>query len=54
LRVSGLTVGTGRPHLDDLTVLNGIMWKFRTGAAGREAPQDVGIDGSLTVPALTP
>ncbi|WP_405945219.1 MULTISPECIES: transposase [unclassified Streptomyces] len=27
----------GRKRLDDRTVLNGIIWKFRTGAAWRDA-----------------
>ncbi|WP_170290775.1 transposase [Kitasatospora atroaurantiaca] len=29
---------TGRPRLDDRTVLNGIVWKFRTGVAWRDVP----------------
>ncbi|MFE5796179.1 IS5 family transposase [Streptomyces sp. NPDC056503] len=33
---------TGRPRLDDRTVLNGIVWKFRTGVAWRDVPQRYG------------
>lgn len=29
----------GRPRLDDRTVLNGIVWKFRTGVAWRDVPE---------------
>ncbi|MEW2373484.1 transposase [Streptomyces sp. NPDC006656] len=29
----------GRPRLDDRTVLNGIVWKFRTRIAGRDATE---------------
>ncbi|MCX5010965.1 transposase [Streptomyces sp. NBC_00555] len=28
----------GRPRLNDRTVLNGIVWKFRTGVAWRDVP----------------
>ncbi|MFK0238529.1 transposase [Streptomyces vinaceus] len=28
----------GRPRLDDRTVLNWIVWKFRTGVAWRDVP----------------
>ncbi|MGA5579520.1 transposase [Streptomyces koyangensis] len=28
----------GRKRLDDRTVLNGIVWKFRTGTAWRDVP----------------
>ncbi|WP_374211273.1 transposase [Streptomyces sp. A 4/2] len=29
----------GRPRLDDRTVLNGILWKYRTGVAWRGVPR---------------
>ncbi|WP_405786512.1 transposase [Streptomyces sp. NBC_01367] len=29
---------SGRPRLDDRRVLNGIVWKPRTGAAWRDVP----------------
>ncbi|WP_436846251.1 IS5 family transposase [Streptomyces shenzhenensis] len=29
----------GRKRLDDRTVLNGIVWKFRTGTAWRDVPE---------------
>ncbi len=32
----------GRKRLDDRTVLNGIVWKFRTGAGGRDVPERYG------------
>lgn len=32
----------GRPRLDDRTVLNGIVWKFRTGVAWRDVPERYG------------
>ena len=32
----------GRKRLDDRTVLNGIVWKFRTGTAWREVPERYG------------
>ncbi|GJF32462.1 transposase [Kitasatospora sp. NE20-6] len=30
--------GTGRPRADDRVVLNGIVWKLRTGTAWRDVP----------------
>lgn len=32
----------GRKRLDDRTVLNGIVWKFRTGIAWRDVPERYG------------
>ncbi|MFC7908669.1 transposase [Streptomyces nigra] len=32
----------GRRRLDDRTVLNGIVWKFRTGTAWRDVPERYG------------
>lgn len=32
----------GQKRLDDRTVLNGIVWKFRTGTAWRDAPERYG------------
>ncbi|MEV0981798.1 IS5 family transposase [Streptomyces sp. NPDC049915] len=32
----------GRKRLDDRTVLNGIVWKFRTGTAWRDVPERYG------------
>ncbi|MER5615017.1 transposase [Streptomyces sp. NPDC002215] len=32
----------GREWLDDRRVLNGLMWKFRTGTAWRDAPDGYG------------
>ncbi|MGW7200701.1 transposase, partial [Streptomyces chryseus] len=29
----------GRPRLDDRTMLNGIVWKFRAGVAWRDVPE---------------
>ncbi|MFD3469750.1 transposase [Streptomyces sp. NPDC058682] len=37
----------GRPRLDDRTVLNGIVWKFRTGVAWRDVPDRYGAWASL-------
>ncbi|MFJ3176745.1 IS5 family transposase, partial [Streptomyces roseus] len=37
----------GRPWLDDRTVLNGIVWKFRTGVAWRDVPERYGSWASL-------
>ncbi|AYN43337.1 transposase [Streptomyces dangxiongensis] len=37
----------GRPRLDDRTVLNGIVWKFRTGVAWRDVPERYGSWASL-------
>lgn len=37
----------GRPRLDDRTVLNGIVWKFRTGVAWRDVPERYGLWASL-------
>ena len=33
---------TGRPNADHRTVLNGILWKIRTGAPWRDAPERYG------------
>ncbi|MEV8312441.1 transposase [Streptomyces flavidovirens] len=30
----------GRPRLDDRTMLNGIVWKFRAGVAWRDVPEE--------------
>ncbi|MGW7400221.1 transposase, partial [Streptomyces cyaneofuscatus] len=30
---------TGRPRRDDRVVLNGIVWKLRTGSAWRDVPE---------------
>jgi transposase len=32
----------GRKRLDDRTVLNGIVWRFRTGVAWRDVPERYG------------
>ncbi|MEV4341037.1 transposase [Streptomyces sp. NPDC049590] len=32
----------GRPRLDDRVVLNGIVWKVRTGSARRDVPERYG------------
>ncbi|MEU5191620.1 IS5 family transposase [Streptomyces klenkii] len=37
----------GRPRLDDRMVLNGIVWKFRTGVAWRDVPERYGSWASL-------
>ncbi|WP_373316389.1 transposase [Streptomyces xanthophaeus] len=37
----------GRPRLDDRTILNGIVWKFRTGVAWRGVPDRYGSGASL-------
>lgn len=37
----------GRPRLDDRTVLNGIVWKFRAGVAWRDVPERYGSWASL-------
>lgn len=37
----------GRPRLDDRRVLNGILWKFRTGVAWRDVPERYGSWRSL-------
>ncbi|MEV0116897.1 transposase [Streptomyces sp. NPDC050844] len=37
----------GRPRLDDRTVLDGIVWKFRTGVARRDVPERYGSWASL-------
>ncbi|MFE3627206.1 IS5 family transposase [Streptomyces goshikiensis] len=37
----------GRPRLDDRTMLNGIVWKFRTGVAWRDVPDRYGSWTSL-------
>jgi transposase len=34
--------GTGRPRRDDRVVLNGIVWKLRTGSAWRDVPERYG------------
>ncbi|GAA2115533.1 hypothetical protein GCM10009802_15560 [Streptomyces synnematoformans] len=34
--------GRGRKRLDDRRVLNGIVWKFRTGTAWRDVPEQYG------------
>ncbi|WP_086722522.1 transposase [Streptomyces carpinensis] len=36
------TSSTGRPRLDDRTVLNGIVGKFRAGVAWRDVPERYG------------
>ncbi|MFF2519319.1 transposase [Streptomyces sp. NPDC058086] len=38
---------SGRKRLDDRTVLNGIVWKFRTGVAWRYAPERYGSRARL-------
>lgn len=43
--LSGLLPGSGvagRPRSDDRVVLNGIVWKLRTGSAWRDVPQRYG------------
>ncbi|MBA8953794.1 transposase [Actinomadura namibiensis] len=35
----------GRPRADDRRVLNGIVWKFRAGAAWRDVPERYGSQG---------
>lgn len=37
----------GRPRLDDRTVLNGILWKYRTGVAWRDVPPRYGSWATL-------
>jgi transposase len=37
----------GRPRLDDRQVLNGIVWKFRTGTAWRDVPERYGSWATL-------
>ncbi|WP_437099002.1 IS5 family transposase [Streptomyces flavidovirens] len=37
----------GRPRLDDRTMLNGIVWKFRAGGAWRDVPERYGSWASL-------
>ncbi|MFB7449910.1 transposase [Streptomyces sp. NPDC056194] len=37
----------GRPRLDDRTMLNGIVWKFRAGVAWRDVPERYGPWASL-------
>ncbi|WP_406419622.1 IS5 family transposase [Streptomyces sp. NBC_01614] len=37
----------GRPRLDDRTMLNGIVWKFRAGVAWRDVPERYGSWASL-------
>ncbi|KOV02673.1 transposase [Streptomyces sp. XY533] len=37
----------GRPRLDDRMVLNGIVWKFRTGVPWRDVPERYGPWTSL-------
>ncbi|MGA5171230.1 MULTISPECIES: IS5 family transposase [Streptomyces] len=37
----------GRRRLDDRTVLNGIVWKFRTGSAWRDVPERYGSWATL-------
>ncbi|MFF1916931.1 transposase [Streptomyces sp. NPDC058239] len=37
----------GRKRLDDRTVLNGIVWKFRTGTAWRDVPERYGAWATL-------
>ncbi|MEU9128816.1 transposase [Kitasatospora sp. NPDC048540] len=39
--------GTGRPRADDRVVLNGIVWKLRTGSAWRGVPERCGSWQSL-------
>ncbi|MFI6210332.1 IS5 family transposase [Streptomyces sp. NPDC051041] len=39
--------GRGRRRLDDRTVLNGIVWKFRTGTAWRDVPERYGSWATL-------
>ncbi|GGS32832.1 transposase [Streptomyces nojiriensis] len=34
--------GFGRPRMDDRVVLNGIVWKLRTGSAWRDVPERYG------------
>ncbi|WP_256102482.1 transposase [Streptomyces sp. Ncost-T10-10d] len=36
-----------RPRLDDRMVLNGIVWKFRTGVAWRDVPERYGSWATL-------
>jgi transposase len=38
---------SGRKRLDDRMVLNGIVWKFRTGSAWRDVPERYGSWASL-------
>ncbi|MFE5829311.1 transposase [Streptomyces sp. NPDC056488] len=42
--LSGLLprASSGRPRLDDRWVLNGIVWKLRTGSAWRDVPERYG------------
>ncbi|KWW99278.1 Mobile element protein [Carbonactinospora thermoautotrophica] len=39
---------TGRPRHDDRRVLNGIVWKIRTGVAWRDVPERYGPWQSLS------
>ncbi len=47
LRLLLPTSSTGRPRLNDRTVLNGIVWKFRTGVAWRDVPERYGSWATL-------
>ncbi len=39
----------GRPRSDDRVVLNGIVWKLRTGSAWRDVPERYGSWSTATV-----
>ncbi|MFD8953966.1 transposase [Streptomyces xanthophaeus] len=39
----------GLPRLDDRTILNGIVWRFRTGVAWRDVPDRYG-SGPVSTP----
>ncbi|MFD9310910.1 transposase [Streptomyces goshikiensis] len=38
----------GRPRLDDGTILNGVLWKSRTGVAWQDVPERYGSWASST------
>ncbi|MFE5739191.1 transposase [Streptomyces celluloflavus] len=40
---------TGRPRLDGRKILNGIVWKFRTGVAWRDVPERYGRWAALHI-----
>ena len=47
LAASAARLERGRKRLDDRTVLNGIVWKFRTGTAWRDVPERYGSWATL-------
>ena len=37
----------GKPRVDDRRVINGILWRFRTGAPWRDVPERYGLRTTL-------